>query len=395
MAPHTTLTVTPEMPEQRKRSSSGRDIQNPLEDSCCRTGKDELFFHVNYRRHKLTKHCDIEFCRPGSKRIGIRIAVVLACLHVYSRGFNDFLCTIPDSTVRNGSRSDHFIFSPLDAFVGDDNYKYKYKNDRGALREGEYKFLPDAPNDNSAQGDEPRVLLFITTHMSDEHIWHLKTCWPQVLRTSSLLHNLDVMVYLNPHNESARLGAVHLLSNIFYNQNLTVHIRKSRDMKGIHDFKLLRAAKQSGAMAAMADGTMFQWFHGYDWVIRINPDVIVRDDTFLAKTIINDHNATGLFINCDWRKNLTRVHTDFFALKPGALLPHAFHEPSSSNSEMSFTHDVRPILQNGGHRWIYDAFPHTRLCRAGSGSAFSSILHSHDPDTNATDCPILMERALG
>ena len=40
-------------------------------------------------------------------------------------------------------------------------------------------------------------MLLVTTHMSDEHIWYLKLCWPEALQHSLLLRNADVIVYMS------------------------------------------------------------------------------------------------------------------------------------------------------------------------------------------------------
>ena len=41
---------------------------------------------------------------------------------------------------------------------------------------------------------QQRVLLFITTHMSDQHWWYLSVCWPQLLMSSTLLAEADKLV---------------------------------------------------------------------------------------------------------------------------------------------------------------------------------------------------------
>lgn len=49
-----------------------------------------------------------------------------------------------------------------------------------------------------------KVMLYVTTHMSPQHIWYLKSCWLPALQNSVLLRNSDVVVYLNPTNETER-----------------------------------------------------------------------------------------------------------------------------------------------------------------------------------------------
>lgn len=144
-------------------------------------------------------------------------------------------------------------------------------------------------------------------------------------------------------------------------------------------------------------------------ICRLNPDVIVRNDTFLVDTIVNDPNATALLIDClpenydrntlmtfqrSWKGPL--MMTDFFALKPSALQPDAFLNPSTANNaEMSFTTDIREILNKGGHRIIPGAGPPTAVCRSGDGRAIedSPIIHRHfDVETQKISCPIPFSR---
>ena len=39
------------------------------------------------------------------------------------------------------------------------------------------------------------------------------------------------------------------------------------------------------------------WFEGYDWVVRLNPDVLVRNDTFLLQAM-GDDAVHGIFVDC-------------------------------------------------------------------------------------------------
>ena len=122
------------------------------------------------------------------------------------------------------------------------------------------------PNKQSNTSGGLKVMMFVTTHISSEHIWHLKSCWPPALQNSVLLNTADAVVYLNPKEEE-RKEAMDILHHTFRDQNLTIHVR---DNPGY----------QEGAMAALSDATREGWFSGYDWVIQ-HPDVIIRDDTFM------------------------------------------------------------------------------------------------------------------
>lgn len=212
-----------------------------------------------------------------------------------------------------------------------------------------------------------KVMLFVTTHMSTQHIWYLKACWPVALKHSPLLRNSDIAVYLNPKKEG-RKPAMELLRETFKDQNLTIHV---------HD----TAQRQEGAMAALADASRGNWFSGYDWIIRVNPDVIIRNDTWMLDIMRNDPNATGLLINCHNITDTTlKIHTDFFAVKPEALPPNAFLHPITENAEYSFTSDIKKtIIDRGNHRWVPGANPYTTACRAATGRdrSKSHVTHFH------------------
>jgi len=216
-------------------------------------------------------------------------------------------------------------------------------------------------------------MLFITTHMPLQHIWYLKSCWPPALQNSVLLNTADVVVYLNPE-EKERKKAMKILKHTFRHQNLTIHVRDN-------------PGKQEGAMAALSDASREGWFSGYDWVIRLNPDVIVRNDTFIVNVMQNDPNATALLINCNNHTNSTvlKIHTDFFAIKPAFLPSGAFRNPVSNNAERAFTNSITEVIVNkGNHRWIPGSHPLGGvICRAGY-DLFGSrkreetpVIHSH------------------
>jgi len=240
----------------------------------------------------------------------------------------------------------------------------------------------------------PRILLYITTHMSKSHRWYLDTCWPRALLHSSLLSNADVLVYLTASKSDDKEASIAQLNSTFNNQKLKVHVANNPGW-------------QAGATVAMKDATLNKWFVDYDWIIRMNPDVIIRNDTFLRSTINNDTNATAILIDCT-PKELDRnkltpkmrawngplVQTDFFALKPSVLKENAFVVPSGNLiAEKLFTNDIREsILNKGGARFIEGVSPMTgKSCRAGDGRGVENtpIVHIHYNEAEQTDsCPI-------
>ena len=223
--------------------------------------------------------------------------------------------------------------------------------------------------------------------MSKQHIWYLKSCWPPALQNSHLLRSSDIMVYLNAPREQ-RPSSVQLLNDTFSNHNLTIQVRDSSveqevNKEGATNVTIIEK-RQAGAMAALSEATAERWFDGYDWVIRVNPDVIIRNDTFLIDTMIHDPSATAMLIDCHYNASddghRLKVHTDFFMIRPSVLPADAFLEPSTGNAEYSFTHDIdKAILKKGNHRWIPGADPVKRACRAGDKREMrdTPITHFH------------------
>jgi hypothetical protein len=134
---------------------------------------------------------------------------------------------------------------------------------------------------------------------------------------------------------------------------------------------------QMGANLAMALGVSSGWFAPYDWVIRINPDVLIRDSFWIWKTM-HDPDVDGIFVNCSAKE----IHTDFFAVRPRALRGDAFGEMQRYrggryyNHELTAHHEFQPIIQAGRHRLLPGTKVSNGKCRVRG--AKSSVYHEHD-----------------
>lgn len=242
-----------------------------------------------------------------------------------------------------------------------------------------------------------RTLLYVTTHMSASHAWFLEACWPAALRHSLLLNSSDVVVYFardaavadEDEDEDARLA---LLRRTFRRQRLTIRVRPNR---GWH----------ASASAALDDAVRGGWWDGYDWVVRVNPDVVVRDDAFLLRTLREDPDAAGVFVNCvrEGGAGPVLLHTDFFALRPAALLgvkgdghkdqtKDAFlrRHATGWSAERRFTDAVAPLVAREEHRWLAGARPTNRKCRAGTGRDVreTPVVHFHPKMLSGGSCPV-------
>lgn len=67
----------------------------------------------------------------------------------------------------------------------------------------------------------------------------------------------------------------------------------------------------------------------YDWVIRINPDVLIRR-SFWLRTVMKNPNIHAILVDCQTK----RIHTDFFAIRPKELLRQHWPHPE----DLPFSH---------------------------------------------------------
>ena len=108
-----------------------------------------------------------------------------------------------------------------------------------------------------------------------------------------------------------------------------------------------------GATKAVTDafgekGYQEKWFEGYDWVIRLNADVLLMDDTWLRKTMENA-SIDGIFGACMG----DQIHTDFFALRPQAVDYKLVDECSNKyGAEKHFTCAIANLLRSKRFTWV-------------------------------------------
>jgi hypothetical protein len=290
-------------------------------------------------------------------------------------------------------------FGIIFLFVLQQNFNYKIHETKKNV---DYltKFLLTKESNKSYQLSKVKILLYIATHMSKMHMWYLKNCWPTAMRNSLLLNMSDVTIYLNKSEEN-KTTAIELLKNVFNGRNLIIH---TPNETGDPSFDLLsnnlRMNKQNGAIRALGDAFDDGLFSGYDWVIRVNPDVIIRNETQILDIILYDQTATAIIVDCSVYKRKTKpslpilVHTDFFVLRTRDLPRDIFkNHYGLSNAEAIFTKQIEDrILRQGRHRLMENLAPLSRKCRVGDRRSLDSIpvTHFHPlPKTmSINSCPL-------
>jgi len=159
-----------------------------------------------------------------------------------------------------------------------------------------------------------RIALFITSHGSLHHESFME-CMPQILRKSPGLSQADVILYMGTHDTLA-VARFRKLLDRWPCGNKSMHVGSN-------------PGYQKGAMLAAHMGFSQGWFDGYDWVIRVNPDVLIHDESKLL-SLMGDPGNWGVFADCtnhmckDHSGCRGRIHTDFFAVRPEHVDKDAF-----------------------------------------------------------------------
>ena len=144
--------------------------------------------------------------------------------------------------------------------------------------------------------------------------------------------------------------------------------------------------KQAGAIKSFKEafgskGFQEGWFKDYDWVIRLNPDVLFMDASWILDTMQNP-SIDGIFQRCFFG---CRINTDFFAVRPKAVdfarvdesdaeFRHAeFYRPE--NAEQHATQAFKNILASGRYAWLEGGTQNYERCKV-IGSK-SPVVHNH------------------
>jgi len=215
--------------------------------------------------------------------------------------------------------------------------------------------------------NQASVLLYLTTHASDSHLAFLHSRWPDLLRQSKLLSKADVTIFST--------------GDPALNSNLTAVFSLNPKCAVIN---FPNPGYQAGANVAMLWASNTSAFERYEWLIRLNPDVLVLNDTWIHETM-RDKNVDAIFVDChdecsigNCTSSRSLIHTDFFAIRPQVLSKGSFNSTTFdriANAEHVATFEFQDILTSGRHRWLPGAGPMGDECRVrGDGSP---VIHSH------------------
>lgn len=229
--------------------------------------------------------------------------------------------------------------------------------------------------------DGPRVAIYMTTHLSVEHVAFLTKCWPAATERLPLLAASDLILYTSFNPPQALLKPLQF-------QNIIIR-RYRQPLNGTLLSNGTFDPRQAGAIQAMTDPFQpgAEWFADYDWIIRLNPDVLIRDDTFLRQAM-RDDSIDAVFAVCERgvvvapRPNDAlllrgRLHTDFTAFRPSAVNVTALLSKAlmTGNAEQHLTNSMVDILNSGRYRVLPGAHKHGKYCRVVGVD--SPVVHVH------------------
>jgi len=210
-----------------------------------------------------------------------------------------------------------------------------------------------------AENSPGRILLYVTTSGSHQHHTYLE-CQADFLSKTETLRTADVLMYVGedtPSSNDTRQMYSKLLDR-WTSGRTSIHYDKNE-------------AKQQGAMKAAHMGFSSGWFDGYDWVIRINPDVVIYDERNLVNLMREPRN-NGIFVKCQ----PGQIHTDFFAVRPRSVERMAFsgwaHE---ENAERQAAEAFRHIIENASYAELLVRGGNFTKCRVDGGGVYHTTVN--------------------
>jgi hypothetical protein len=253
-----------------------------------------------------------------------------------------------------------------------------------------------------------KIGIYMTTHQSVAHMKFLQKCWPFATQKLKLLQQSDLIYYTSaswdkiPHD---------LLTQSMKFKNVTIYQYKQEkivwpipiykngpkatpgeeplNQRDIRRHRgLVSSNKQYGAKQAMLDPFFNHWFDDYDWIFRLNPDVLIRNDTWLLEQIHKDHVQAILY-----RFGQAGFHSDFYGFRPSVYTTQPHITPKRllshlNDSSLTAEHQMMDIfgpllkLQDDNSKdaknpiaWLPGARIEPRQARLGGTE--SHVLHLH------------------
>jgi hypothetical protein len=128
-----------------------------------------------------------------------------------------------------------------------------------------------------------KVAIHMTTHLSELHKDFLRRCWPAATQRLTLLKQSDLILFTSSNSSDLD----EWLEPLQF-ANKTVRYYDPDETDPYH----------GGAKLALVDPLEGGYLDIYDWVIRLNPDVLIRNETWLL-TALQNPDIDGIFAWCN------------------------------------------------------------------------------------------------
>ena len=250
----------------------------------------------------------------------------------------------------------------------------------------------DSDDAKKQQWSDVKLAIYMTTHLSQVHLSFLP-CWYDAVQRLEIFRYADLILYTPSTLDPVSPDVLQQLP--FPSHNIIIKYYNN-------------TGYQNGAIQAMIDPFLMEnnnqdqmsWFDNYDWVIRLNPDVLIRNDTWLIQTMMN-RSIDAIFHDCHNRilypsqdhpstlpKPIPKFHTDFTAFRPSAIqrdlvlstpvATYKVHQNRSiSNAEQHLTKALWNIYQS--ERFVYvQGGENSVPGRCRIEGIHSPILHVHE-----------------
>ncbi|CAB9526673.1 expressed unknown protein [Seminavis robusta] len=182
------------------------------------------------------------------------------------------------------------------------------------------------PTPQATRADGLNIAVYMTTHVSHQHLEYLIKCWPAAMARLDIFQNVDLIVYTSSYDHDLVFQSLGFRNVIFHRYKEVIN--PLVDESKLSNDKNMQ--KQQGALRAMVDPflvdpsspdletTPRNWFSDYDWIVRLNPDVMIRRDAWLLQQL-RTPDVKGVFVRWDTEGSGLYLHTDFYAFRPSAI----------------------------------------------------------------------------
>lgn len=174
-----------------------------------------------------------------------------------------------------------------------------------------------------------KILLFITTPLSERHMEYFHGCWSSWMeQLGLLLPHMDVQIFAT-NRTTVPTQYIDEIKTLFrYNPNLQFkYLTAEVQDQSVQQRPRQRGREKGKVGANLGSELGFRngWFTKYDWIINIIPDILIRNSTWMVQQLF-DPTVDGIFLDCGEDNDrsdtsrIKKINTDFFAVRPSVLV---------------------------------------------------------------------------